>query len=169
MDFTSILDRVAWDFMFKILEKIGNLNVFVNIICLFFQNLICQLTWMPGLHKAFDLHWGVRHHWYLAPIFLFLMQMLIIWRLRRQLVTIPQGEFIFIILQCNTSSTNMHMTLLSRLRWRNLMWIKLAHVLQTQSITLGLEINWTKKCSMLALIGEQTRMACKHTNGSVWT
>ena len=38
MEFTNILEKVAWDFMFKILEKIGNLNVFVNIICLFFQN-----------------------------------------------------------------------------------------------------------------------------------
>lgn len=59
LDVSKAYDRVHWVFMFKVVEKLGMPNSFINMFRLLFQDASVSIQINNQVTNLFDLHRGV--------------------------------------------------------------------------------------------------------------
>lgn len=67
LEFNKAYDGVDWTFMFQVMEKLGMITSFINMIILLFQDATVSVNINSQMTKSFQLHIGVRQGCPLAP------------------------------------------------------------------------------------------------------
>jgi len=72
LDFTKACDTVAWDFLFKVMDRIGIPATFMKLVNMLLLDASIVVSINGKLSNSFDIQHGVRQRCPLAP-YLFLL------------------------------------------------------------------------------------------------
>jgi hypothetical protein len=59
LDFTKAYDKIPWNNIFEVIDKVGMDLIFINMVCIIFNNKKTPINAIGALTKFFQLYGGV--------------------------------------------------------------------------------------------------------------
>ncbi len=60
LDFIKAYDKVPWNNIFGVIEKVGMDLIFINMVCIIFNNKKKSINVISALTKSFSIIWGYK-------------------------------------------------------------------------------------------------------------